>query len=472
MPALPDQRPVSSRRRRLWITLLLLTGALFLLLVVPPISGVFLVKSRQAEQRLQEAIAQLDQSDPGWRLASMEAERTVIPNQINSALRIATAHQLLPYPWPGADFNDSLPDLDLTQPLTNKELSLFLEEMHRTQPARTALAGMEDLPVGRFPITFSRNAFSTQLPHLEQIRAINALLCYDTRLRAEQKDLRGAMTCCRAAFNTARAVGDESFGISQLVRTACVLNALNTTEQVLARGQADDADLQALQNSLEKERTHPSMLIAARGDRAALHELFDAIEAGESTFEELNDSGKRPDLYSRMISPYTRLVVKLNHPQILELMTRFVEIARLPFEKRLPEARQWQADLLAVNKENNPLILVVPAEPKLAEADQRKQALLRCMIVLLAVERFRLMHGNFPDTLASLGPELPPDVLLDPYDAKPLRYVRTGGDVIVYSIGPDGQDDGGTLDRKNPIRPGTDTGFQLWNVDQRRQAAR
>jgi hypothetical protein len=40
--------------------------------------------------------------------------------------------------------------------------------------------------------------------------------------------------------------------------------------------------------------------------------------------------------------------------------------------------------------------------------------------------------------------------------------------VVIYSIGPDRQDNGGTLDN-NPHKVGTDVGFRLWSVPQRRQ---
>ena len=58
---------------------------------------------------------------------------------------------------------------------------------------------------------------------------------------------------------------------------------------------------------------------------------------------------------------------------------------------------------------------------------------------------------------------------LDPYDGKPLRYRRVADGVIVYSVGPDGSDNGGNIDRTNPVKPGTDLGYQLWDVKHRRQ---
>jgi hypothetical protein len=68
-----------------------------------------------------------------------------------------------------------------------------------------------------------------------------------------------------------------------------------------------------------------------------------------------------------------------------------------------------------------------------------------------------------------LIPEFLDKVPTDPYDGKPLRYRRLDDGVVVYSIGRDGKDDGGKLDRNDQLRAGIDFGFQLWDVNRRRQ---
>jgi hypothetical protein len=57
----------------------------------------------------------------------------------------------------------------------------------------------------------------------------------------------------------------------------------------------------------------------------------------------------------------------------------------------------------------------------------------------------------------------------DLYDGQPLRLRRLDDGLVIYSVGPDGKDDGGKLDRQNPVGPGMDLGFQLWDVAKRRQ---
>src|SRR5262249_29944856 len=116
--------------------------------------------------------------------------------------------------------------------------------------------------------------------------------------------------------------------------------------------------------------------------------------------------------------------------------------------------------------------LFAAAHKKFDSACQRSEAQMQCMIVALAVERYRLKHGHWPQTLAEVGPEFLKAIPLDPFDGQPLRYRCVADGVIIYSVGPDGVDDGGNIQRQKPTNePGTDLGFQLWNPDQRRQPA-
>jgi hypothetical protein len=81
--------------------------------------------------------------------------------------------------------------------------------------------------------------------------------------------------------------------------------------------------------------------------------------------------------------------------------------------------------------------------------------------VALAVERYRLRHRDWPASLDRLKPDLLAEVPLDPFDGKPLRYLKRDGGIVVYSVGRDGEDNGGNLEYVQDQK-GTDIGVQLW----------
>lgn len=65
------------------------------------------------------------------------------------------------------------------------------------------------------------------------------------------------------------------------------------------------------------------------------------------------------------------------------------------------------------------------------------------VLVAIALERYRMAHGAYPATLDALVPGLLPAVPPDRFDGGAIKYRLTEAGPIVYSVGVDGDDDGG-----------------------------
>jgi len=77
-------------------------------------------------------------------------------------------------------------------------------------------------------------------------------------------------------------------------------------------------------------------------------------------------------------------------------------------------------------------------------------ARLRTARAALAVERFRLANGRLPAELNQLTPRFLATLPRDPFDGEQLRYKLLPTGYVLYSIGPDGRDDGG---KEYPTKP-------------------
>ena len=66
-----------------------------------------------------------------------------------------------------------------------------------------------------------------------------------------------------------------------------------------------------------------------------------------------------------------------------------------------------------------------------------------CAEVAVAMTRFRLDHGAMPSRLDDLVPDYLDAVPTDPFDGKPIRLAVKPDRWIIYSVGPDGVDNGG-----------------------------
>ena len=73
------------------------------------------------------------------------------------------------------------------------------------------------------------------------------------------------------------------------------------------------------------------------------------------------------------------------------------------------------------------------------------------MIAAIALKRYQLRHGIYPEDLTALTPGFLAAVPRDPVDGQPLRFRREGeNSFLLYSVGENAEDDGGNPMSANP----------------------
>jgi hypothetical protein len=454
------EQPARPRRRRLR---LILAG--ILLAAVAVVVGAYFYSAYEAEKRLQAALAAADRDDPNWRLEDLEAHRDAVPDAQNSALIVESAQQFLP----SVGFSLGATPAHSAQQLDTEQARALRGNLKEATAALAQARKLKDFPQGRYPVAWSEDAVSTLLPHLQRVRQLATVLAADAELRAHDKDLDGALESCLANLNAARSIGDEPTYISALVRVAVRAITLERLEHVLSQGEPSETAMAATQEAWEREEQFPLLLAAARGERAMSDRAVVALQNGKINPSTLvgvagGSGGTGKAALDRLIN-YLRIgSLPKNRAALLELHHDLIAAAQLPelerkqrFEKiRVESARlPWLAQLL------------FPAADKVAQAMSRSAAQMRTMIAALAAERYRKAHGRWPESLAVLVPQYLKEVPVDPFDGKLLRLRRVSDGLVIYSVGLDGQDNGGTL--ANNFAPGTDIGVRLWDVKQRRQ---
>ena len=64
----------------------------------------------------------------------------------------------------------------------------------------------------------------------------------------------------------------------------------------------------------------------------------------------------------------------------------------------------------------------------------------------IALERYRLVHGEFPESLDALAPQFTGKIPHDVINGQPLKYRReANGQFVLYSVGWNEKDDGGAV---------------------------
>ncbi len=123
--------------------------------------------------------------------------------------------------------------------------------------------------------------------------------------------------------------------------------------------------------------------------------------------------------------------------QVADLWTQFrTDVYRRRVQKDGSLAPTDTVDVVVHLVVRNPLYLVEYPRPQYLNA--RNMAW-----VAAALARHKAERGAYPDSLEALVPQILPSLPDDPYGQGPLRYRHTGGNALLYSVGPNGRDDNG-----------------------------
>jgi hypothetical protein len=451
-------------KRRLWASWVLSSLVLVVLLIL----GIFLTmhfyRSVGAGSRLQEALAETDCLAPHWRLSEIEARRTRPREVTNAALRALEAGRLLPADCQGVPRVRRLMAEHPPQALLSEAQAEALRaDLAKAASALVEARKLKDLPAGRFPIVYAADFVSTR-PACEPAREAADLLACELLLLAQGDETDRALSSVRGILGCARAVGDEPLTASQRIRMDCRVLAAEGLQRALAQGVPSPGALRAVQDQLEAEEPEPLLYIALRGERGGYDWLMGKLQGGELTPREVSRGGK--GLLGQLDGTATG-GLREQRAALLRFMNQAVQAAELPPHERVRALREL--DAAADRLPPVPRRVLVPFAPAAAE-EQCSQARLRCAAVAVAAERFRLRNGQWPAGLAELQRRgYLKEVPLDPYDTAPLRWRRLEDGLVIYTLGPDGKDNGGALSGADWPADGTDVGFRLWDAARRRQ---
>jgi serine/threonine protein kinase len=443
-----------------------------------------------SEDELVRVVAELDRTDPDWRLEDIDVKRPKITDAENGALQIIefkkAAGDIKGKPtaassWANERSSRLLAAFSRYPPqtrLTDVDANAFRDELKRIAPLVAKARGMVAFPRGRFFFQHTRDEFSTELPDAQGLRDVVRLLELDAALQIHDRNRKEAVTDCIAMMNIARYLDDESSAIAQLVAISILKEVVGAIERFGAQCEGTGEELRAFQGSIEDITKVPILLTVARGERGRLQHFFSAIEAGDIPKA---DVLKRFGVDNHSELPSVQEMRRL-HAWFLQLFTKFVELAKQPPERQSPLLAMLNSQLKDVPVAGIALakpILNAGSSPEgpdlfsaLARAAKRHLALCRSAATALAVERCRLAHKEWPSDLAALVPLYLKDVPIDPFDGQPLRYRRTFDGVVIYSVAEDCVDNQGNIRRPSrKVIDHRDEGFQLWDIAKRGQPA-
>lgn len=334
-------------------------------------------------------------------------------------------------------------------------------------------------PQMRFPLDFADDP-AMQPPHLYSLGGEAQQFRLRAMLAAEAGDAEAALSAIEACSATARLLETEPVFLSQLVLLAHRAVTRVAVEDYLNRLRPTTNHLPRLARAVEWSPAgdqHRLALIAERVSSRWLYSLtarewarvtahaVARLEAAEPS----NETGMAAGMKLMRLTGLTDSDERL----FLQTMRRAVAAAE-PIHANRAES-QAAFDAAEVKAGGLPLGLLsgmrLPAISKLWDRFARSEAETAMARMALALERHLLDHGALPGSLHELVPACLPAVTEDPFSGQPLRYRRLDHGYVLYSVGPDGVDDGGrpqdatdkqqktwdipfTVEREDLARPG------------------
>ena len=361
----------------------------------------------------------------------------------------------------GAPFNErcswinSLPSVTQLNEAQREWAESMLEELKEDVKTARKLATLKD---GQ---SIAGQIDSPMTYFLEQ------LLALDASNRLQMNDVDGACVSAEAIlvlYQTPKSTAVQlmSFGWSS--------NHANITlERILAQGRAGDSQLQALQNRLKNQDFHSDLSEIITEVEYYLEQTFNP--AGQLASGLVTGNRSLNQIFWFPSGQDFAILTQGNaRRQQAETLRYFSEVlGRGLRDPRIPGVAAATVGLMT----NSAFLqrMRTSLEAEFAGRCQ-SEAYRRCAIVALALERYRLKYGRWPEALKDLIPDFIEKIPVDPYDGNPIRYTKLADGVLVYSVGVDGVDNGGNVHPlKQFVSAGFDLGFRLWDPASRRQPA-
>ena len=303
------------------------------------------------------------------------------------------------------------------------------------------------LPLSRYPVRLSQYPV-TNFQHLADVKAVAQLLRLQAVVTAQQGDSAQSADAIAQTFAAGRSLETEPLLISQLVRFAINTIGVSSLQFALNRSSFADTELAAIQAVVARADNTNGLRFALLGERASFVTFLRDPQKAVAADPTIAPSGAQGTLAEVFLWPMARAVGFWQRDLRfgIDALTTNIMFASLPSPQRFYSATNSEA--IADRAQSGKHILtalLLPALQKAVERDALHSAHIRNSVVALAIERFRLANdGNLPETASALLPAYLKEHPIDPYDGKPVRYKRTDKGYVVYCIGRDVKDDGGT----------------------------
>ena len=275
-------------------------------------------------------------------------------------------------------------------------------------------------------------SFDQTLPHLRGFRSSARLFAARANLCVEEGRYAEAALDCIACVRLGADAARGGPLIAGLVGVACEAIGLHALDDIIPGVQPDDCRIAiAALRAAEAEHVPLAQVLEAEAiaSKGNMKQMF--AQQTLQMAENIKTLGVAEEEIARMLEDWQPAHSWHAFDKFFEAV---IEQAHKPY---------WDRD--EVPKPGDQLVdTIVPVYARTGFKFALADARLRLALVHLATQAYLLDKGLPPADLEALVPEYLDMIPDDPFADATLRSATRDGDFVIYSVGPDGADDGGT----------------------------
>ena len=380
--------------------------------------------------------------------AELNAYYPAVPDNENAALVMTQAFVLMRnFPDERSNEVANFKISPRGQSLTTEQKQLLSDYVKMNAAALAKAGEAIKLSRSRYPLDLTAGV-ETEFPHLAPLNNLVKAAEFKALLELESEQLTNADDSINNILKIVSTLDEEPEIVSWLVRNTSIGRATTMLERRLNADVLTDQELNEFSAGLAGVGgTNPlkRAVIALRANRIPYFrmtwsQLRQINEANGDSTDGMPDSDRQPFLF--WVSGWRDRDLRF----FLNIMDANIAITSLPPPQNIIAYRNFDFEKIAKTIKRYHFHLSAMFLPELSSSvrvENKGFAQIRSATAALAVEHFRLVHGQLPENLNELVPQFLPAVPSDPFDGAPLRYHRLAKGYVIYSVGADGHDDGG-----------------------------
>lgn len=386
-----------------------------------------------------------------------------IPKRENAALIYERAFDLLP--------KDTQPSYGRSAGgwYVPRNADYWRRARHDVEAAKDALAlaaKAARMPKCAFSEAWWRGP-QTRFQHISRLRFLAGLFETRATLHARSGQMSAAADDIRTTVLISRSIRSEPAMISALTQAAIVGTASRALAECLSYGTLASAQARELYDEFGRVNLKASFVSALEGERAVQLTVLDRIQ--ERALPEASEDGGRIETLLRRWagSPLLKAQIRMEKRAFLREMAAAISEADLSYRESAARRASGQSEKTYLRRSLITRSLVPSLDRPRAARDRGIAAAAGSRIVL-ALEAHRDQVGSYPDSLADLKSIPGWKIEKDPFSGRDFVYRKLPAGFLLYSIGEDFKDDGGSIDASPGQRASGSFGRRgdiVWRVE-------